>query len=201
MIRYLPVVLAAAIAAPAIAAPAPELAEVQAYLRAVTTMTADFTQTDAAGKTRTGTITLKRPGKIRFQYEPSVPLLIVGDGKALTFVDYQVKQVSRWPIGNSPLSVLLDPNRDLASYAHVIPAPQGRVLIQGRDAKHPEFGTITIGFARTPGAPAGLSLTGWSVADAQGGGSTVILSNQKINAPISDKAFLWRDPRPQNHGR
>jgi len=198
---FSPLALAAALTvAPAIAAPSPELAEVQTHLRAITTMTADFSQTDTAGTIRTGALTLKQPGKIRFQYQPGVPLLIVGDGKALTMIDYQVAQVSRWPIGNSPLSILLDPSRDISRFAHAIPAPPGRLLIQGRDPKHPEFGTLTIGFSRNPAGPGGLVLAGWTIADAQGGHSTVVLSNQRFGAAVSDKAFLWRDPRPQNRG-
>ena len=177
------------------------LADVQAHLRAVTTMTADFSQTDQNGKTLTGTLSLKRPGRIRFQYQKGVPLLIVGDGKALTMIDYQVAQVSRWPIGNSPLSVLLDPSRDLSKVAHVVAgSPPGRLLIEGRDPKHPEFGTISIGFFEVPGAPGGLVLSGWTVLDAQGNRSTVFLSNQRFNVAVDDRTFLWRDPRPQTRG-
>src|SRR3546814_12784079 len=84
-------------------------------------MTAQFTQTDRAGKVLTGTLSLKKPGKIRFQYEKGVPILIVGDGKALFFIDYSVNQVQRWPIGDSPLSVLLDPGKDMSKVAHVVP--------------------------------------------------------------------------------
>src|SRR4051812_43131466 len=80
-----------------------ELAQVNAYIRAVTSMTADFAQTDRNGRVITGKLTLKQPGKIRFQYQKGVPLLIVGDGKALTMIDYEVRQVQRWPIGSSPL--------------------------------------------------------------------------------------------------
>lgn len=192
--------LALLLATPALATPASDIAEVQAHLRAVTSMTADFAQTDGNGRTRTGALTIKRPGKVRFQYQPSVPLLIVGDGKALTMIDYSVKQVSRWPIGESPLAVLLDPSKDIARYVQVIPGPPGRLLVQGRDPKHPEFGTITIGFTRDPAAPAGLLLAGWTVVDAQNNASSVMLSNQHFNVPVSDKAFLWRDPRPTNRG-
>ena len=196
----LPFAMAASVAF-ALPATAATLADVQAHLRAVTTMTANFAQTDQNGRTLTGTLSLKRPGRIRFQYQKGVPLLIVGDGKALTMIDYQVAQVSRWPIGNSPLSVLLDPTRDLSRYAHMAPSPgPGRILVEGRDPKHPEFGTISIGFQEQPGAPAGLVLAGWSVLDAQGNRSTVILSDQRFNVPINDKTFLWRDPRPQNRG-
>ncbi|PZU12021.1 outer membrane lipoprotein carrier protein LolA [Sphingomonas sp.] len=203
MIRYPAMALAAAFATPVLAAapaPAPDLLQVQAHLRAVSTMTANFEQIDAYGRTRSGVLTLKRPGKIRFQYEKSVPLLIVGDGKALTMIDYQVRQVSRWPIGDSPLAALIDPNRDLSKYGRLIPAPAGRILVEGKDPKHPEFGTITIGFTKAPGAPGGLVLAGWTVMDAQGNRSTVVLSNQQFGMDISDKTFLWRDPRPQSRG-
>ncbi|HMI18649.1 MAG TPA: outer membrane lipoprotein carrier protein LolA [Sphingomonas sp.] len=190
-------IAAALIAAPA-AAQAGGLVEVQAHLRAVTTMTAGFAQTDRNGRTLTGTITLKQPGKIRFQYQQGVPLLIVGDGKALTMIDYQVAQVSRWPVGNSPLGLLLDPSKDISRYAHLVPgSPDGRIVIEGRDPKHPEFGTITIGFAPKAGAPGGLMLAGWSVLDAQGNRTTTVLSDQKFGMTVSDRTFLWRDPRPQ----
>jgi outer membrane lipoprotein-sorting protein len=201
MIRHLAAAAIAAFAVPVLAAPAPDLAQVQAHLRAVTTMTADFQQIDASGRTRNGVLTLKRPGKIRFQYEKGVPLLIVGDGKALTMIDYQVRQVSRWPIGESPLAALIDPNRDVSRYGRLVPAPPGRILVEGKDPKHPEFGTITIGFTKAPSAPAGLMLAGWTVMDAQGNRSTVVLSNQRFGMEIGDRTFLWRDPRPQNRGR
>ena len=94
-------------AAPAVS---PDLAKVRAHLAAVQSMTATFAQTDRYGKTLNGTLSLKRPGKIRFQYEKGVPILIVAEGGALTFIDYSVRQVQRWPIKNSPLGALLDPN-------------------------------------------------------------------------------------------
>jgi len=198
MLRF--VIAAAMIAAPA-AAQTGGLARVQAHLRSVTTMTADFAQTDRNGRTLTGTITLKQPGKIRFQYQKDVPLLIVGDGKALNFIDYKVNQVSRWKVGDSPLALLLDPSKDISRYAHVVPGgPEGRIVIEGRDPKHPEFGTITLGFADRAGAPGGLMLAGWSVLDAQGNRTTTVLSNQKFGVAVSDQAFRWRDPRPQTRG-
>jgi outer membrane lipoprotein-sorting protein len=196
MIRpFLLAPLAVMLAVPAAAETDP-LAQVSQHLRAVTTMTASFIQTDRDGKQLGGTLTLKRPGRIRFQYQKGVPLLIVGDGKALVMIDYSVAQVSRWPIGNSPLSVLLDPSRDLSRVGHVVPSPDpDLLLVQGRDAKHPEFGTITIAFARVASAPAGLQLRGWTVIDAQNNRSIVQLSNQRFNVPVSDDSFRWNDPR------
>lgn len=179
-----------------------DLTAVSAHLKAVQTMTADFSQADRAGKVLTGKLTLKRPGKIRFQYQEGVPILIVGDGKALTFIDYSVKQVSRWPIGNSPLGVLLDPTKDLTQFARIIDSGDSRlVLAEARDPRHPEYGAITLAFAREPGAPAGLRLQGWVALDAQNNRTSVRLTNQRFNIPVSDGAFAWRDPRPMGPRR
>lgn len=187
----------AIIAAPAAAAESDSLAAVSAHLRGISTMTADFVQTDRSGKSLSGALSLKQPGRIRFQYQKGVPLLIVGDGSALTMIDYSVRQVSRWPVGNSPLSVLIDPRKDIGRFARAVPsAVPGIMMIETRDPKHPEFGTITIAFARG-GGPGGLSLQGWTVLDAQNGRSTVRLANQRYGVPISDRTFKWDDPRPK----
>jgi outer membrane lipoprotein-sorting protein len=175
-------------------APAP-LAQVQAHLQAVDTMTASFAQTDRRGQTLTGTLTLKRPGRIRFEYQKGVPMLIVGDGKAIHMIDYQVKQVQRWPIGNSPLGVLLNPGQDLSRIAKVVRNDDQTLLVSARDPKRPEFGTITLGFAKVASAPAGLMLQGWVMLDSQNNQTTVKLSNQRFNVPVADSAFRWTDPR------
>lgn len=174
----------------------PDLAQVQAHLRAVSTMTADFVQTNHNGATLTGTLQLKKPGRVRFQYQKGVPLLVVGDGKALIMVDYQVKQVSRWPVGNTPLGLLLDPDKDIGRYARIVPSGDPDiVLVSGQDSKHREYGSITVAFRRSAGAPGGLMLEGWTVLDAQNNRTTVRLSNQRFNVAIDDSAFRWTDPR------
>jgi outer membrane lipoprotein-sorting protein len=187
----------AALAAPAAlpAQGAAPLAQVQAHLQAVDTMTANFSQTDRRGRTLTGTLTLKRPGRVRFEYEKGVPMLIVGDGKAINVIDYQVKQVQRWPIGNSPLGVLLNPGQDLSRIARVVRNDAQTLLVAARDPKRPEFGTITLGFAKIGSAPAGLMLQGWVMVDSQNNQTTVKLSNQRLNVAVADSAFRWTDPR------
>jgi len=188
-----------AFATPALAAI--ELSDVQAHLKAVTTMTAHFSQTDRTGKTITGVLQLKRPGKIRFEYQKDAGILIVANGKTLNFIDYRVRQVMAWPIGNSPLGILLDPDRDMSRIAHVIPSTDSALtLVEARDPKHPEYGVITMGFTHTAAAPAGLSLQGWVTEDSQGNRTVIRLTDQRFNTPVSDEAFLWRDPRPTSHG-
>ena len=176
---------------------AADLSAVQAHLRAVDTMTAGFVQTDRNNQSLTGTLTLKRPGKIRFQYQKGVPMLIVSDGKALTLIDYEVKQVQRWPIANSPLGALLNPDMDMSKYGKVVQTGDPRVLsVEVRDPKRPEYGTITMVFVREAGAPAGLKLSGWVALDAQNKRTSIKLRDQKFNVPVADNAFAWSDPRP-----
>ncbi|MFD1787379.1 outer membrane lipoprotein carrier protein LolA [Sphingomonas floccifaciens] len=187
---------AVAVAAPAVAQTAPDIAQVQRHLQAVSTMTANFLQTDRAGKVLTGTLTLKKPGKVRFQYEKSVPILIVGDGKDLWFLDYSVGQKSRWPVGNSPLGVLLDPTKDISRFATVQPTGNPNIVsVEARDPKRPEFGRITLVFAKQASAPGGLMLQGWVALDSQGNRTSIRLSNQQFGVPVSDQAFKWRDPK------
>ena len=201
MIR--PILAAPVLAAAAVVAPLPALAQqvgdlalVQRHLQAISTLTADFTQADRNGKVLTGVLTLKQPGKIRFQYQKGVPILIVADGGALVFIDYSVRQVQRWPIRNSPLGVLLDPGRDIARYAHVVGGGDDRLVsVEASDAKHPEYGRITLVFARSAAGPEGLMLQGWVALDSQNNRTTVRLSNQRYGVPVSDGTFRWNDPR------
>lgn len=194
MTRFSALFLAAPLllAAPAPAAAQTGLAQVQAHLRAVTTMTAGFTQTDARGRSLSGMLTIKRPGRIRFDYGRAANMLIVGDGRALTFLDYSVNQQQRWPINDSPLSVLLNPNQDLARFARVIQDDPRTLLLQARDPRRREFGTITIRFTKSQAAPGGLILQGWNTVDAQNNRTNVSLSGQRFNVAVADSAFSYR---------
>lgn len=165
-------------------------------LRAISTLRADFSQTDRQGQTATGTMTLKRPGKIRFQYQEDIPLLVVSNGNSLYLVDYEVNQVQRWPIKRSPLGALLDPDRDVGKYGKLIPTGNPDVVsIEVRDPKRPEFGVITLIFVRNDRAPGGLQLTNWVAVDSQNHRTTVRLRNHRYGVEVADSTFSFRDPR------
>lgn len=182
--------------APVAAQSSADLASAVTALRAISTMRADFVQSDPGGQRVKGVLTLKRPGRIRFQYEKGVPMLIVSDGKALTFVDYEVRQVQRWPISNSPLGALLDPSRDVGKYGRIMPTGSDRIVsIEVRDKSHPEYGVITMIFTRKPGAPGGLELSSWAALDSQNRRTIVTLSNQQYGMAVPDNNFRFNDPR------
>jgi outer membrane lipoprotein-sorting protein len=177
-----------------------DIAQAVAALRAIDTMRAEFIQTDANGGRLTGTLTMKRPGKIRFQYQPGVPLLIVSDGTALTMIDYEVRQVQRWPIRNSPLGALLDPGKDVARFARLNPTGRADLISMAvRDPGHPEYGTLTLLMVRKASAPGGLELDSWISTDAQSRRTLVRLLNPQYGVAVNDTMFKYTDPRTPNH--
>src|SRR6478736_6746520 len=178
------------------AAQADQLDQAVAALRAITTLRADFSQTDRNGQVLRGVLTLKNPGKISFDYQGG-DMRIVSNGRSLVFADYEVNQLQRWPISNSPLGALLDPKRDVKRYGKLLPTSNpGVTSIEVKDPKKPEYGTISLIFVRDAAAPGGLELTSWVALDAQNKRTTVRLSNQRYGIAVADSAFTYRDPRP-----
>ncbi len=197
----LPVILpVAALVAPATPASAQtrtgDLDRAVTALRGIDTMRADFTQTDRSGNSVRGVLTLKRGGKIRFDYGQDADLLMISNGKSLYMVDYEVGQVERWPIGNTPLGALLDPDRDVKRYGTLIDTGSPDVIsVIVEDPKKPEYGAINLIFFADPTAPGGLQLVNWVARDAQNYRTTVRLSNHRYGVSVADSTFTFRDPR------
>ena len=185
---------------PAAAADSADFTQVQAHLRAVQSMTANFVQTDGKGRTARGTLQLKRPGRIRFEYSGG-DLLLVANGGRLNFVDYQVGQKSSWALNKTPLGMLLSTNPIIKGNARLQPSGNPRTLVlRAKDRAHPEFGTLILAFLRSPSAPGGLQLYGWTAIDAQNKRTTVKLSNVRYNVAVADTAFTFAEPKKKKRG-
>ena len=179
-------------AAPAAAAESADLAKLKAHIGAVRTMTATFVQTDSRGRSAAGTLQLKRPGKVRFQYG-SGDLLLIADGSRLYFLDYQVGQKSSWPLAKTPLGPLLSGSPDFNGKAQVLPNSDSRILVAR--AKNTSYGQLTLAFLRSPSGPGGLEMYGWTAIDPQGHRTTVKLSNVRYNGAVTDSAFTFAEPK------
>ena len=181
------------VAAPAAAADSPDLARLKAHLTSVQTMTANFTQTDGKRRTDTGTLQLKRPGRVRFEYSGG-DLLLVADGSKLSFLDYQVGQKSSWPLGRTPLGPLLSSSPDFNGKAEILPSADSRVVV-ARAKNAGQYGQLTLAFLRSPSAPGGLQMYGWTAIDPQGHRTTVKLSDVRYNVAVPDSAFTFAEPK------
>jgi outer membrane lipoprotein-sorting protein len=179
--------------AAAAAADSPDLARLKSHLAAVQTMTANFAQTDAKGRTDTGTLQLKRPGRVRFEYSGG-DLLLVADGSKLSFLDYQVGQKSSWPLGRTPLGPLLSGSPDFNGKAEILPSADARVVV-ARARNAGQYGQLTLAFLRNASAPGGLQLYGWTAIDPQNHRTTVKLSDVRYNVAVPDSAFTFAEPK------
>ncbi|MFQ5347901.1 MAG: outer membrane lipoprotein carrier protein LolA [Rhodothalassiaceae bacterium] len=176
---------------------AADLARIERYLNAIRSLEADFVQQSSDGSTARGRLMLERPGRLRFEYSDGTPLLLVSDGRTLSFIDYSIGQVTRWPIDDTPLALLVRDHIDLAAAGAVInrlPAADGtrRLVVSVRDPDQPERGLLSLDFTL---GPQGLVLRGWEIVDAQGTVTRVTLTNLRTGVTLAAGLWSFDDPR------
>lgn len=177
------------------------LDRVEAYLNGISAFKARFVQMAPSGEMSSGTMHFARPGRVRFEYDGDKPLLIVSDGELLSFIDYQVGQVTRWPVNDTPLAPLLAKSVDFQSDATVLSGGRGAlaniVAVTASDPNQPNQGSLTLYFLEREGrdnAPA-LELTSWEVVDAQGLLTTITLSDIDDDPELAESLWSFEDPR------
>jgi outer membrane lipoprotein-sorting protein len=187
------------LAAPAAAAPLNEadradLARAEAYLNDVKTISGKFVQVAPDGSLSEGRMWLSRPGRLRFEYAPPTPILVVADGIFIVYHDMELGQVDRVPIDATPLSVLLSEKVKLSDEVTVraVQRGPGTLRIALFATKRPEDGEIVLVFGDKP-----LQLRQWQIVDARGGATTVTLSQLEFNQPLVNRLFVFTDPPPK----
>lgn len=173
------------------------LRRIEKNLNDIHSMKASFIQRAPDGSVMEGKLYLERPGKLRFDFGKGAPFLVVSNGTLLTFVDYEVKQVSRWPIRKTPLGILVD---EEIHFDGDIEIPEiirfaGLIKLPVIDPKRREYGYIILIFEEST-----MELRAWESVDAQGYTTRVALVNPEYNVAIDKKKFTFRDPRPKRRG-
>ena len=174
------------------------LAAVERYLNTIRTLKADFIQVGPEGDIAEGVIYLGRPGRLRVEYAPPVPVLIVGDGLLLHYHDKELGQVNDWLIFDTPLGAL---TRDEVRFGEDLVVTglvqgSGRIevtVVQGGD---PGAGSLTLIFETEP-----LVLRHWRVIDAQGLVTTVSLDDLETNIALQPTLFVFDDPRDDQRNK
>ena len=183
---------AAKLSAPKLsAADQADVARVEAYLNQVRVLKAGFTQVAPDGSLSDGLFYLSRPGRMRFEYSPPSPILIVGDGTWVVVYDAETKQVDRVPIAATPISVLVRDKVDLGKGSEVtgVRRQPGVLEISLVDPDNRDQGAITLVFADKP-----LELRQWLVIDSQNQITTVQLHDVVRNVRLDAKLFVFNDP-------
>lgn len=203
--RSLALALAAApFAGPALAQPALPAADkvlvdrAITYLEGLTEAKARFAQTDGRGRTTTGALYMKRPGKARFAYDAPSGLLVVSDGGVVSVQDKRLKTFDQYPLVATPLSLFLAKSIRLdkgVTITRVSRMTDG-FSITARDGKKETAGQITLTFTDSP-----LALAGWTVTDAQNRPTRIQLIGLQRASGLDRSLFVLKDPRPKNVGR
>jgi outer membrane lipoprotein-sorting protein len=169
-----------------------DLARIQSYLNGLAALKAHFLQVAANGAVSQGTAWLERPGRMRFQYDPPSPLLLVAGHGMLIFHDAQLNQTTNIPIGQTPLGILLSDNVVLSGDVTVTGMQHlpGQIQVSLIRTGRAGDGTLTLVFADDP-----LTLKQWSVLDAQRQETRVTLYNVELGGTFDSKLFNFIDPR------
>ena len=170
-----------------------DISRVEALLNSIKSLQAHFTQLSDNGGTAEGVFYLQRPGRLRFEYEPPTPILIVGTGKTIVFYDSRLGQVTYVPIKSTPLAFLVDTTISFSGDTKVVRVDRepGALAVTLADAKGRRDGTITLIFSDSP-----LRLRMWRVTDSRGKVTTIALSQTRTNLALDAELFRFVDPDP-----
>ncbi len=168
------------------------LKRIEAYLDSIKTLQAEFLQISSNGESASGEILLSRPERLRIEYAPPTPVLIVANGKYLSYVDTELKQVNHIPVADTPAAFLLRDDFSLTSGDLALTGfEQGAntIRVSMVQTKDPLAGELTLVFTDEP-----TVLRKWSIVDAQGIVTDLTLINARFDFPISDDRFVTNFP-------
>lgn len=163
------------------------LAELSRYLNALQTAEGEFTQINSDGTISTGKIYIKRPGRIRFEYNPpDNALVMAGGGSVAVFDPRSNTGPEQYPLSQTPLSIILARNVDL-SQARMVTGHSydgTSTTVTAQDPNHPDYGSIQLVFTANP-----TELRQWIVTDSAGTQTTVVLGDLVTGGRIGDILF------------
>ena len=173
------------------AARAEDVARIEAYLNSLHSLRAKFVQVNPDGAMVTGTLSYERPDKMRLDYDPPSKLLIIANGWDLVYQDRKLDQVSHLFTSKTPLGFLLKKHIHLSGDVTVTNLEHrgGELRVTLVQTEEPNQGSITLTFAEQP-----FELRRWTVIDAQGYATNVILDRIETDVPLDDELFVYRNP-------
>jgi outer membrane lipoprotein-sorting protein len=169
-----------------------DVRRIEAYLNATRALHARFIQVAPDGGTSSGQAWLVRPGRMRFQYDPPAPFLLVASHGILVFYDSQLRQTSNIPLSSTPLGLLLQDNLRLSGDVTIVSFVRmpGQLQVGIVRTATPQDGVLTLIFADGP-----LALRQWTVLDQQRHETRVTLTDVQVGGDYPDKLFEFIDPK------
>lgn len=178
--------LALASALPA-AAEKLSLSALSAYLNSFETARGAFTQINDDGTIQTGTIYIRRPGRVRFEYDPPEETLVLASGGAVAVFDPKGNSgPETYPLERTPLKIILARQVDLSRERMVSAHDHdgSATTVTAQDPENPDYGNIQLVFTGPP-----VELRQWKVNDSGGGSTTVVLGDLELGPSLPNRLF------------
>ncbi|WP_172839553.1 LolA family protein [Sulfitobacter alexandrii] len=168
------------------------LNDISAYLNKLQTAKGEFTQINNDGSISTGTIYIKRPGKVRFEYNPPESGLVVAGANTVVIYDKKSNQPAEsYPLSRTPLSIILAPQVDLGR-ANMVTGHSydgTATVVTAQDPANPQYGNIQLKFTGNP-----VELRQWIINDGNGTATTVVLGDLQTGGSLPNSLFDTGSP-------
>jgi outer membrane lipoprotein-sorting protein len=167
-----------------------DLNRISSYLNSISSLQASFVQVGPNGELDQGMVYARKPGRLRFEYAPPSPYLIVSDGVTIAVANAKLRTVDRYPLVENPLNIILREGIDLAKDPRIVSVERqtGTLRITAAEKSGPIKGQVTLIFA----SPA-TELRQWIITDAQGLQTMIALKSTKTNVELPASLFVLRD--------
>ena len=175
-----------ALARPAFAQAIP-LSEISRYFNAFQTAEGEFTQINPDQTISTGRLYIRRPGRVRFEYDPPERSLVMAGGGQVAVFDARSNQgPNQYPLRQTPLSLILEQNVDFGNRRMVVghDSDGTTTTVVAQDPDNPQYGSIRLVFSANP-----TELRQWVIRDDGGAETTVILGNMEFGGDLSARLF------------
>lgn len=166
--------------------------EIENYINSIRTLEARFVQSNPNGSILQGTLYVRRPGRMRFQYDPPSQLKIVADGTQVTMWDPATHDFGQWPIGWTAASFLVKEPLKLSGDLTVQSlnrTADGLIEATIVQTRKPQEGKMIVRFAENP-----MALRGWSIVDNRGNKVDVALTQVRTGVQLADSLFRYDGP-------
>ena len=173
-----------------------DIARVEGYLNGLTTVKASFQQFTKNQGLAFGRIYLRRPGRLRVEYDPPSEILLVADGMLLSYYDAELNHIEQVPLKLSPMWFLLRENVKLGGDVTVTSFKKAAdsILIGIVQSDEPDAGSVMLELGDKP-----LELRQWTITDSAGAQVRVGLYNAEFGMPLS--GALFATPRKEDRNR
>ena len=163
-----------------------EIKRIERYLNDITTLKSSFIQINSNGERLDGELFINRPGRLRVQYEPSSPILLVANGSTLTYVDWELEEISYIPISETPLRALISPRIELDKFFKLgeLERGLGTLSITLYNLDDESAGSFKMLFADRP-----LQLKQWFLKDATGTSIKISLLDVERDVDLNKDLF------------